>query len=68
MPGIPGKFFKDFAVATCVSVAFSLLVARMLTPLMGAYLLKAGEHRGRRAGTGVPTYLWMLGWRCGTAG
>ena len=43
MPGIPGQFFKDFAIATCVSVVFSLLVARMLTPLMGAYLVKAGR-------------------------
>lgn len=59
MPGIPGKFFKDFAVATCVSVAFSLLVARMLTPLMGAYLLKAGEHREDEPAW-LPTYLWIL--------
>ncbi|TGV95364.1 efflux RND transporter permease subunit, partial [Mesorhizobium sp. M2E.F.Ca.ET.154.01.1.1] len=44
MPGIPGKFFFSFAVAVCVSVLFSLLVARMLTPLMGAYLVRAGGH------------------------
>ncbi|MBZ9719197.1 efflux RND transporter permease subunit [Mesorhizobium sp. AD1-1] len=46
MPGLPGQFFRNFAIAACVSVAFSLLVARMLTPLMGAYLLKAApkEH------------------------
>lgn len=32
MPGIVGQFFKSFAIATCVSVLFSLLVARTLTP------------------------------------
>ena len=40
MPGIVGQFFKAFAIAACVSVGFSLLVARTLTPLMAAYMLK----------------------------
>ena len=46
MGGIVGQFFKSFALAACVSVAFSLVVARMMTPLMGAYLLRADakEH------------------------
>ena len=45
MPGVVGQFFKSFAVATCVSVLFSLLVARTLTPLMGAYLLKGNQGK-----------------------
>ncbi len=45
MPGIVGQFFKSFAIASCVSVFFSLVVARTLTPLMGAYLLRDnGKH------------------------
>ncbi|WP_332656562.1 efflux RND transporter permease subunit [Brevundimonas sp.] len=44
MPGIIGQFFKAFALAACVSVAFSLVVARTLTPLMAAYLLKHTKH------------------------
>jgi hydrophobe/amphiphile efflux-1 (HAE1) family protein len=44
MPGIIGQFFKAFALAACISVLFSLVVARMLTPLMGAYLLKHKPH------------------------
>ncbi|CAN5339343.1 efflux RND transporter permease subunit [soil metagenome] len=44
MPGIIGQFFKAFALAACVSVAFSLVVARTLTPLMAAYLLKHHKH------------------------
>jgi hydrophobe/amphiphile efflux-1 (HAE1) family protein len=40
MPGIPGKFFKQFAVTTTCAVLFSLLVARVLTPMMAAYLMK----------------------------
>ncbi|GGD21324.1 efflux RND transporter permease subunit [Aureimonas glaciei] len=41
MPGIPGKLFVSFAIAVCVSVLFSLLVARTLTPLMGAFFIRA---------------------------
>jgi multidrug efflux pump subunit AcrB len=44
MPGIPGQFFKSFSIAVCSSVFFSLVVARMLTPLMAAHLLKATGH------------------------
>ncbi len=48
MPGIVGQFFKSFAIATCVSVFFSLVVARTLTPLMGAYLLRdKGKHEDK---------------------
>ncbi len=60
MPGIPGRFFSSFAVAVCVSVLFSLLVARMLTPLMGAYLMRAGGHDVEDAPAWVPGYLWLL--------
>ncbi len=41
MGGIPGKFFVQFGWTAAVSVLFSLLVARMLTPMMAAYLLGA---------------------------
>lgn len=47
MPGIIGQFFKAFALAACVSVLFSLLVARTLTPLMAAYLLKHTSHEDK---------------------
>ncbi|KQW72560.1 efflux RND transporter permease subunit [Ensifer sp. Root127] len=60
MPGIPGKFFLSFAVAVCVSVLFSLVVARMLTPLMAAYLMRAGGHASEDAPAWVPTYVLLL--------
>jgi len=40
MPGIPGQFFKEFGLTVSVAVLFSLLVARLITPLMAAYFLK----------------------------
>ncbi|MEH2136717.1 efflux RND transporter permease subunit [Nostoc sp.] len=45
MGGIPGQFFQPFGVTVAVSTIFSTLVARMVTPMMGAYLLKE-ESRG----------------------
>jgi hydrophobe/amphiphile efflux-1 (HAE1) family protein len=43
MGGIPGQFFQPFGVTVAVSTIFSTLVARMVTPMMGAYLLKDKE-------------------------
>ncbi len=40
MSGVPGKFFVQFGWTAAIAVFFSLVVARMLTPMMAAYLLK----------------------------
>ena len=56
MPGIVGQFFKCFAIASCVSVFFSLVVARTLTPLMGAYLLRV------KPGQKEDEPFWMAGY------
>jgi multidrug efflux pump subunit AcrB len=40
MSGIPGKFFKQFGWTASLAVMASLIVARMLTPMMAAYILK----------------------------
>ncbi|MFE1573582.1 efflux RND transporter permease subunit [Comamonas odontotermitis] len=40
MGGYAGPYFREFGVTVAVSVLFSLLVARLLSPLMCAYLLK----------------------------
>jgi len=44
MPGIAGKFFREFGWTAATAVLFSLLVARLLTPMMAAYLLKPQDH------------------------
>jgi multidrug efflux pump subunit AcrB len=40
MSGVPGKFFVQFGWTAAIAVFFSLVVARMLTPMMAAYLLQ----------------------------
>lgn len=41
MTGIVGRFFVEFGWTAAISVFFSLVVARLLTPMLAAYLLKA---------------------------
>ncbi len=40
MGGVAGKFFVQFGWSAAIAVFFSLVVARMLTPMMAAYLLR----------------------------
>jgi HAE1 family hydrophobic/amphiphilic exporter-1 len=65
MPGIPGQFFRQFGLTVATAVFFSLVVARLLTPLMGAYMLKAKKTtRSEEVGDGAVgrRYLGLLGW------
>ncbi|WP_457353783.1 efflux RND transporter permease subunit [Roseateles sp. P5_D6] len=44
MSGVVGKFFVQFGWTASIAVFFSLVVARMLTPMMAAYILKPPKH------------------------
>ncbi len=61
MGGIPGQFFKQFGVTVAVAVFFSLVVARLLTPMMAAFWLNtpADEDKGGKL---VAVYDRMLRW------
>ena len=51
MPGVSGEFFKNFGLTIVASVLMSLAVARMITPMVAAYFLKAhGAWRNTPAG------------------
>jgi len=41
MGGIAGQYFKQFGLVVAFAVFFSLLVARLITPLLAAYFLRA---------------------------
>jgi len=58
MPGIAGKFFREFGWTAATAVLFSLLVARLLTPMMAAYMLK--PHGEEKPESRLMT--WYLGW------
>ena len=44
MAGIPGKFFKQFGWTAALAVFASLVVARVLTPMMAAYVMKPSQR------------------------
>src|SRR6185503_8990207 len=62
MPSIIGQFFKQFGITVSVLVLFSLLCARMITPMLAAYFLK--PHHGKEAEPGamVRGYERLIGW------
>jgi hydrophobe/amphiphile efflux-1 (HAE1) family protein len=61
MGGIPGQFFQPFGVTVAVSTIFSTLVARMVTPMMGAYLLQ--EKESRESGVGSRGYFKLFNFK-----
>jgi HAE1 family hydrophobic/amphiphilic exporter-1 len=44
MKGIAGQFFREFGLTVSVAVIFSLLTARLLTPLLAAYFLRPASN------------------------
>ncbi|MDT4330608.1 efflux RND transporter permease subunit [Methylomonas sp. MS20] len=62
MSGVPGRFFKQFGWTAALAIIASLIVARMLTPMMSAYLLKDREHVAAPEGWLMRTYMNMAAW------
>jgi multidrug efflux pump subunit AcrB len=63
MPGISGQFFKNFGFTIVIAVLLSLAVARLITPLLAAYFLKAPKEEvdhGNAAWIGW--YMAILRW------
>jgi multidrug efflux pump subunit AcrB len=66
MAGIPGLIFRQFGVTAAVAVLCSLLVARLLTPMMAAYFMTAHtivEKDGRILTTYMKAVSFCLGHR-----
>ncbi|MFC3628910.1 efflux RND transporter permease subunit [Paracoccus angustae] len=63
MGGIPGQYFKQFGLTVAVSVLFSLLVARIITPMMAAYLMRGTAHGAEeRDGFVMRNLMRIVGW------
>ena len=67
MDGIPGKFFKQFGWTAVLAILASLLVARLLTPMMAAYLMKPSKAVGEHEADGwvMRHYLASVQWCLG---
>ncbi|MBA4324896.1 MAG: ABC transporter permease [Rhodobacter sp.] len=63
MPGIPGQYFQQFGLTVAIAVLFSLLVARLITPMMAAYLMRTKDaqgHEDQSDGAIMRGYLWLV--------
>uniref|UniRef100_UPI0035CC47DB efflux RND transporter permease subunit n=1 Tax=uncultured Sphingomonas sp. TaxID=158754 RepID=UPI0035CC47DB len=62
MPGISGQFFKNFGLTVVASVLMSLAVARLITPMLAAYFLKAHGEASHGEGWLMDRYMAILKW------
>ena len=62
MPGISGQFFKNFGITVVIAVLMSLAVARMITPMLAAYFLKAEGNADHGEGKWMDRYMRVLAW------
>jgi multidrug efflux pump subunit AcrB len=60
MGGIAGQYFKQFGLTVAVAVFFSLLVARLITPMMAAYFLRGHGHAEPKPGMVMRGYVSFL--------
>ncbi len=61
MGGIAGQYFKQFGLVVAVAVFFSLLVTRLITPLLAAYFLRASAP-SEAEGWLLRTYTRVVRW------
>ncbi|MFM2236040.1 MAG: hypothetical protein RL209_74 [Pseudomonadota bacterium] len=65
MPGVAGQFFKNFGLTVVASVLMSLAVARMITPMIAAYFLKADGMAEHGEAGWIERYMKILRWSLG---
>jgi hydrophobe/amphiphile efflux-1 (HAE1) family protein len=61
MGGIAGQYFKQFGLVVAFAVLFSLLVARLITPLLAAYFMRSHGH-DEREGWILRAYTRLVRW------
>ena len=62
MGGITGQYFIQFGLTVAAAVFFSLLVARLITPVIAAYTLKPDSLIVHKDGPIMDAYLHALRW------
>jgi multidrug efflux pump subunit AcrB len=60
MGGIAGQYFRQFGLTVAVSVLFSLMVARLITPVAAAYILRSHGEAAEREGALLRLYTHLM--------
>ncbi|WP_201509417.1 efflux RND transporter permease subunit [Psychrobacter alimentarius] len=62
MGGIVGQFFRQFGWTAALSIFASLMVARLITPMMAAYILRPEKKHVEKQSALMGWYLKIVGW------
>ncbi|MBM7324837.1 efflux RND transporter permease subunit [Agrobacterium sp. S2] len=72
MSGVVGLYFREFGLTVAIAVFFSLLVARLITPVLAAYLMTSSPSVEEPKGCFIKAYerllRFSLRWRWITVG
>jgi len=62
MTSFTGQFFKQFGLTVSIQVLFSLLCARLITPMLAAYFMKGHVHDEKADGPIMRVYTRLVSW------
>ena len=62
MGGIVGQFFRQFGWTAAMAIFASLMVARLITPMMAAYVLRPEKKRVEKQSRVMTWYLNVVSW------
>src|SRR4029450_7769855 len=62
MGGIAGQYFRQFGLTVAAAVLNSLLVARLITPMLAAYFMRDKVHEEPKDGLVMRAYTGLVGW------
>jgi multidrug efflux pump subunit AcrB len=62
MSGIAGQFFKQYGITVSALVLFSLLSARLVTPMLAAYFLRPHHQPEKPPARLLSTYVRLVTW------
>ncbi|WP_198334387.1 efflux RND transporter permease subunit [Psychrobacter namhaensis] len=62
MGGIVGQFFRQFGWTAALSIFASLMVARLITPMMAAYILRPEKKHVEKQSALMDWYLKIVAW------
>jgi multidrug efflux pump subunit AcrB len=60
MSSVAGQFFKQFGITVSVQILFSLLAARLVTPMLAAYFMRSHAGSEERHGRLMTTYAGLV--------
>ena len=62
MGGIVGQFFRQFGWTAALAIFASLMVARLITPMMAAYILRPEKKHVEKQSSMMTGYLKVVSW------